>query len=152
MQLTSSAFQHRGSIPSTYTCDGSNTNPPLTISDVPEGTQSFVLIMDDPDVPISIRPDGNWDHWLIWNIAPDTKEIAENSVPKGAVVGKNTGGKNRYGGPCPPDRQHRYFFKLFALDTTLDLPNDSTTKTDLMMAMNNHILAKAKLMGTYNRT
>lgn len=151
MQLTSSAFQNGESIPSTYTCDGSNTNPPLTISDVPEGTQAFVLIMDDPDVPTSIRTDGNWDHWLMWNISADTTDIAENSVPNGAVVGKNTGGENRYGGPCPPDRQHRYFFKLFALDTTLDLPNDSATKTDLLMAMNNHILAKAELMGTYNR-
>lgn len=152
MQLTSSSFQHGSSIPSTYTCDGNNTNPPLSISDVPEGTRSLVLIMDDPDVPTSIRADGNWDHWLIWNIPADTKEIPENSVPNGAVVGKNTGGDNRYGGPCPPDRQHRYFFKLFALDTLLNLPNDSTTKADLLMAMDNHILAKAELMGTYNRT
>lgn len=152
MQITSPSFQHEQAIPKKYTCDGENSNPPLQFLDIPSGTQSLAFIMDDPDVPTSIRADGNWDHWLIWNIAPDTKEIAENSVPKGAVVGKNTGGENRYGGPCPPDRQHRYFFKLFALDTLLNLPDDTTTKADLLMAMGNHILAKAELIGRYNRT
>ncbi len=151
MQLLSPVFQHEQPIPTKYTCDGNNINPPLRFSDVPQGARSLVLIMDDPDVPTSIRADGNWDHWLVWNIPSETKEIAENSVPQGAVVGKNTGGQNAYGGPCPPDREHRYFFKLFALDTVLDLPDDATTKSDLLMAMGNHILAQAELMGTFNR-
>ncbi len=151
MQLLSPVFQHEQPIPSKYTCDGNNINPPLRFSDVPQGARSLVLIIDDPDVPTSIRADGNWDHWLVWNIPNETEEIAENSVPQGAVVGKNTSGHNAYGGPCPPDREHRYFFKLFALDTVLDLPEDATTKSNLLMAMGNHILAQAELMGTFNR-
>ena len=163
MRLESPIFEHKGSIPSKYTCDGENISPPLKISGVPEGAKSLVLIMDDPDVPKSIRPDGMWDHWLTWNIPPETAEIPEGqdlpALPDRQaggrqgrwVVGKNTGGSFGYRGPCPPDREHRYFFKLYALDTTLDLPADTTTKADLEKAMEGHILSQAELMGRYNR-
>lgn len=149
MVLTSDAFHHEHSIPSKYTCDGENINPPLKIDEVPEGAKSLVLIMDDPDVPSSVREDNNWDHWLVWNIPPNTEMIAENSAPPG-TVGRNTGGKYAYGGPCPPDREHRYFFKLYALDKELDLESDAT-KADIEKAMNGSILSEAVLMGTYER-
>lgn len=150
MKLESSAFKHEGAIPSKYTCDGENISPPLKISDATEGAKSLVLIMDDPDVPKSIRPDGMWDHWLVWNIPPETTEILEGQEPQG-TIGKNTGGKFGYQGPCPPDREHRYFFKLYALGTTLDLSPATTTKKDLEAAMEGHILDQAELMGRYNR-
>ena len=154
MKLESSAFEHEGTIPAKYTCDGSppagGISPPLKISDVPPGTRSLFLNMDDPDVPKSIRPDGLWNHWLVWNIPPETTEITEGQEPAG-VVGKNTGGKFGYQGPCPPDREHRYFFKLYALDTMLDLPAETAAKADLEKAMEGHILAQAELMGRYNR-
>ncbi|MDP2650809.1 MAG: YbhB/YbcL family Raf kinase inhibitor-like protein [bacterium] len=150
MRLESSAFEHEGVIPAKYTCDGGNINPPLKISEVPEGAKSLVLIMDDPDVPKNLRPDGMWDHWLVWNIPPATTEIPEGQEPAG-VVGKNTGGSFGYRGPCPPDREHRYFFKLYALDTMFDLSPETTTKSDLEAAMQKHILSQAELMGRYNR-
>lgn len=109
MNLSSPAFEHNSSIPPKYTCDGANINPPLVISNVPEQTQSLVLLMDDPDVPQQLREDGMWDHWVVFNIPPSTTIISENQEPPG-VLGKGTGGKLGYHGPCPPDRQHRYFF------------------------------------------
>lgn len=121
MQLTSTAFTNNEAIPSKYTCDGEDVNPPLTIAGMPEGTQSLVLIMDDPDVPVSVREDGVWDHWVVFNIPPDTTEISEGREPRG-VHGKGTSGNLKYHGPCPPDCEHRYFFKLYALDVELDLP------------------------------
>lgn len=149
MKIESSAFEHNQSIPSKYTCDGENINPPLSFSDVPANTKSLALIMDDPDVPRTIRPDGMWDHWLIWNMPPETTVINENSTLPG-VVGKNTGGQFGYQGPCPPDREHRYFFKLYALDAMLNL-NPQSTKQDLERAMEGHILEKVELIGLYNR-
>jgi hypothetical protein len=149
MNLSSPAFQHGGKIPSKHTCDGPNISPPLKIEGVPEGTKSLVLIMDDPDVPKSIRPDGMWDHWVVFNIPPDLKEIPEGKEPPG-VPGVGTGGNTTYFGPCPPDREHRYFFKLYALDKTLDLP-PKATKAQVEKAMEGHILAKAELMGRYER-
>jgi len=146
MKLESSAFEHNGSIPSKYTCDGNNVSPPLRISEIPSEAKSLVLIMDDPDAPVGV-----WDHWLVWNIPPETAEIAEGQEPEG-VIGKNTGGKLGYQGPCPPDREHRYFFKLFALDTQLDLPPETADKKDLEAAMEGHILGQTELMGRYNRT
>ena len=136
-------------IPQKYTCDGQNVNPPLIFSDAPEGTKSLSLIMEDPDVPKALKPDGMWDHWLVWNMPPDTQAIDEGQTPKG-IIGKNTGGKNAYQGPCPPDRQHRYFFKLYALDIMLNL-NPSETKQELEKAMEGHILTKTQLIGLYNR-
>lgn len=145
MKLTSSTFAHNQSIPSQYTCDGANTNPPLTIFDVPTNAKSLVLIMDDPDAPA-----GTWVHWTIWNIDPNTKEIAENNVPQGAIQGKTSFGKPGYGGPCPPSGTHRYFFKLYALDTDLSLSPQSSV-TDLEKEMSGHILDKTDLIGLYSR-
>ena len=152
MKLTSPAFAEGAKIPSKYTCDGANTNPPLAFSDVPVKTKSLALIMDDPDIPDFAKEKFKvrvWDHWVVFNILPSTKEVAEGKNPSG-VLGRNTGGKNAYGGPCPPDKEHRYFFKLYALDTELDLPEGST-KADVEKAMKGHILAEAKLMGRYER-
>lgn len=152
MKLTSPAFPHNGKIPGKYTCDGANVNPPLTIEGVPPAAQSLVLIMDDPDLPQFVKEKYDlqvWDHWLVWNIPPTTKEILENQNPPG-LLGKNTGGKNAYGGPCPPDREHRYFFKLSALDTMLNLPEGST-KAQVGKAMMGQVLAQAELVGRYER-
>src|SRR3989344_4309890 len=125
MKLISPVFGENGMIPPEYTCDGVNRSPPLVISGAPSDAKSLVLLMDDPDIPDFVKQKFNitlWDHWVLFNINPQTTAIAENSVPRGALHGKNTGGKNAYGGPCPPDREHRYYFKLYALDTMLDLP------------------------------
>ncbi|PIR07319.1 MAG: YbhB/YbcL family Raf kinase inhibitor-like protein [Candidatus Komeilibacteria bacterium CG11_big_fil_rev_8_21_14_0_20_36_20] len=149
MKITSPAFGNNQSIPRQYTCDGENINPPLEFLEVPVGTKSLVLIMEDPDVPKYIREDGRWDHWLIWNIPPETKNITENSTPPG-LVGLNTSGRTDYVSPCPPDREHRYFFKLYALKTTLDLPAGST-KADLLAVMQAHIIDQAELIGLYQR-
>ncbi len=149
MKISSMAFDHNGSIPSKYTCDGTDTNPPLQFSDIPQEAKSLVLLMDDPDVPISIRPDGMWDHWVLWNIPPTTFFLKENETPQG-VMGKNSGGENVYYPPCPPDREHRYFFKLYALDTILDLPA-SSFKADIQKAMEGHVISQAELIGRYNR-
>lgn len=148
MQLSSGAFAHEGRIPQRYTCDGGNISPPLSVIDAPTNTRTLALIMEDPDVPHALRPDGMWDHWVLWNIAPETSEIAENTAP--GVAGVNTGGKNAYTGPCPPDREHRYFFKLFALDTKLML-SPGATKADLLQAMEGHVLETAELVGRYER-
>lgn len=145
MKIESAAFGHNQAIPSKYTCDGQNVNPPLTFSDVPSDAKSLVLINDDPDAPA-----GTWVHWTVWNISSQTTEIAEDSVPQGSVEGVTSFGKPGYGGPCPPSGTHRYFFKLYALDTTLDL-DQSATKQDLEKAMEGHILAEASLIGLYSR-
>lgn len=149
MTLTSPAFEHNGLIPKKFTCDGENINPELLIQNVPAEAKSLALIMDDPDVPKSIRPDGMWVHWLVWNIPPETLAIGEGSNPQG-VLGKNTGGENAYGGPCPPDREHRYFFKLYALDTVLDL-EEGAAKEALESAMQGHVIAETELIGRYTR-
>jgi Raf kinase inhibitor-like YbhB/YbcL family protein len=145
MEITSRSFTEGGTIPARYTCDGDDVNPSLTIGTVPEKAQSLALIMDDPDAPV-----GTWVHWVVWNMTPAHGVIQENSAPEGAVQGRNSWGKNRYGGPCPPSGSHRYFFKLFALDTLLTLPA-SADKGLLEKAMHGHILAEAQCMGTYKR-
>ncbi len=149
MKLISQAFEYEGKIPSKYSCDGENVNPPLTISEVPAKAQSLVLIMDDPDVPQSVREDGMWDHWVVFNIPPDTKDIPENQEPRG-TAGLGTNGKTGYFGPCPPDREHRYFFKLYALDSKLDLP-EGTDKLTVEKEMQGHVIDQAVLMGRYER-
>jgi Raf kinase inhibitor-like YbhB/YbcL family protein len=149
MKLASDAFKHNEKIPSKYTCLGLDINPPLTISEVPEKTKSLALIMDDPDVPKKMRADGMWIHWVVYNIDPKTRSIKEN-VPTLGTLGKNTGGMNRYMGPCPPDREHRYYFKLYALDSMLDLA-PGATKEELLNAMEGHILAQCELMGRYEK-
>ena len=149
MLLTSPAFDQGATIPSVYTCEGKNVNPPLVISDVPKGAKSLVIILYDPDVPPSVRPDKMWDHWIVFNIPPDTHTIKEGHPPQG-IAGKNTGGKNQYMGPCPPDREHRYFFNLYALNQMLDL-HPGATKSQVEGAMEGHILAEAQLMGRYEK-
>jgi len=115
-QITSPVFENNGFIPKKYTCDGVDINPQLLIANVPSETKSLALIVDDPDAPA-----GTWVHWVVWNISPQTHEIKENSVPNGANQGLNDFRKRSYGGPCPPSGTHRYFFKLYALDTILTL-------------------------------
>lgn len=146
MKIASPEFSHNGSIPSKFTCDGGNINPPLSFEGVPSGTKSLALIMDDPDAPR-----GTWVHWVLWNISPEAKGIGENSTPKEAMMGVNDSRKNGdYGGPCPPSGTHRYFFKLYALDTALSLDKGSE-KAELEKAMEGHILAQAELIGLYKR-
>jgi hypothetical protein len=149
MHISSPAFGPNQTIPVRHTCDGEGVSPALDFSDIPGGTVSLVLIMEDPDVPASIRPDGMWDHWLVWNIPPDTPGVGEGEALPG-VSGQTTSNTESYVPPCPPDREHRYFFKLFALDTVLDLPA-GTTKADLIAAMAGHVLAEAELVGRYDR-
>lgn len=147
MKISSPAFDGHSAIPSKYTCEGLGVNPELHFHDVAQNAVSLVLIMEDPDVPRTLRPDGMFDHWVIFNIPKETRIIKENSTPPG-IVGMNTGGFIAYYPPCPPDRQHRYFFKLFALDTTLKLPKGASKK-EVLDAIEGHIIAKAELMGTY---
>ncbi len=149
MRIESSAFKTGGLIPVRFTCDGDNVSPPLTFLDIPKNAVSLVLIMEDPDVPQSIRKDGMWDHWVVFNILPTTAGIEEGAPPQG-TVGLSTKGVCGYGGPCPPDCEHRYFFRLFALDTMLALKAKST-KTDVLCAAKDHVLARAELMGRYDR-
>ena len=149
MQLTSSAFEHEGHIPAKYTCDGPNVCPPLQISGVPAEARSLVLIMDDPDVPKHLRADGMWDHWVVFNLAPSLTTIAEAQEPQG-IRGVGTGGNLNYYGPCPPDREHRYYFKLYALDAMLEI-KEGATKGQVEDAMQHHILAQSTLMGRYER-
>jgi hypothetical protein len=144
MKITSSAFEHEGKMPSKYTCDGENVSPPLEFVDVPEDAKSLALVMDDPDAPA-----GTFDHWLTWNIPANAKSIGEGKEPEGVQGTTDFGGKG-YGGPCPPSGEHRYFFKLYALDTELDLPEGSS-KEDLEKSMEGHIVEQAVLMGKYSR-
>jgi Raf kinase inhibitor-like YbhB/YbcL family protein len=145
LTVTSPAFSTGAAIPAKYTCDGEDVSPPLIFGAVPAGTRSLTLIMDDPDAPV-----GTWVHWVVWNIPAQTREIPENSLPAGAAQGKNDWKHTDYGGPCPPSRTHHYFFKLYALDTVLNL-GASTTKADLERAIQGHILARGELMGTYRK-
>jgi Raf kinase inhibitor-like YbhB/YbcL family protein len=146
MKISSTAFGHNGQIPTKYTCDGPDVTPPLRFEGAPSTAKSLALIVDDPDAPA-----GTWVHWLVWNIDPKTSEMAENSVPKGAAQGKNDFGNHAYGGPCPPSGTHRYFFKLYALDTKLDISTNAT-KATLESSMKGHILAEAQLIGLYKRS
>ncbi len=149
MKLSSSAFIHEGAIPKRYTCEGKNINPPLTIQGVPSEAKSLVLFLEDPDVPACVRTDQMWDHWVLFNLPPETQEIAENSTARG-IVGRSTSGEVQYEGPCPPDREHRYFFKLYALDRFLSLCKGAT-KHEVEVAMKGHILKSAVLMGRYDK-
>jgi len=142
LELRSTVFSHNGHIPPKYSCEGENINPPLETSNIPDGTKTLALIVEDPDAPRGV-----FDHWLVWNILPN-EAIAERSNP--GISGTNSFGKTGYGGPCPPSGTHRYFFKVYALDTELDLPAGSDKKT-LLSAMNDHILAQGELMGHYQK-
>jgi len=145
LTITSASFAHKTAIPGRYTCDGQDMSPPLQIDAIPAGAKSLALVMDDPDAPA-----GTWVHWVMWNIPPHIGEIKENSPPAGAVQGVNSWQRNRYGGPCPPSGTHRYFFKVYALDITLNLP-PSATRAALDGAMQGHIIGTGELLGTYRR-
>ncbi len=148
--LTSTVFAQGESIPVRYTCDGEDISPPLQWDDLPEGTQSLALIMDDPDAPA-----GTWVHWVLYNIPADKRALSEGipadrELPDGSRHGQNSWGRPGYGGPCPPSGTHRYFFKMYALDTMLDL-DPGASKEALLKVMEGHVLAQAELMGTYQR-
>lgn len=149
LTITSPSFQMNSTIPALFTCDGKNISPELNFSSIPDGTQSFALIMEDPDVPKTIRADGMWNHWIVWNIPPQTTRIEERKTPPG-IVGINTSGKMEYTGPCPPDREHRYIFTLYALNAMLSLPKNST-KEELLKTITPHTIEKATLIGRYDR-
>jgi Raf kinase inhibitor-like YbhB/YbcL family protein len=150
LKITSAAFEEGGMIPSQFTCDGKDISPSLTWTGIPEKTKSIALICDDPDAPRGI-----WVHWVLFNLPPDVTELAEaiprgDTLANGARQGVTDFGRHGYGGPCPPSGTHRYYFKLYALDTMLTLDVKST-KDDLVEAMEGHILAEAQLMGKYKR-
>lgn len=144
MNISSSAFENNQNIPSKYTCDGDNTNPPLIFSDVSKQAKSLVLIMDDPDAPM-----GTFVHWVLYNISSSEQGIKENSVPA-AKQGKNSTGKEGYIGACPPNGKHRYFFKLYALDKELDF-SSPLSKEEVEQKMKGHVLDSAELIGLYQR-
>ncbi len=150
IKITSPAFEDGGLIPPQYTCDGEDISPPLQWDAVPEGTKSIALICDDPDAPI-----GTFVHWVLLNLPADTKELAEGiprgtTLPNGAQQGTSDFGRIGYGGPCPPSGTHRYFFRIYALDTQLDLA-PGARKPELLKAIQGHILAQGQLMGKYKR-
>lgn len=150
--ISSIRFSHQGEIPTQYTCEGHDISPPLSWSGIPENTKSLVLIVDDPDAPDPKAPKMTWVHWILYNLAPETKGLPENvkALPTAALEGLNDWKRTGYGGPCPPIGRHRYFHKLYALDTVL--PDLKTpTKTQMEKAMTGHILAKAELIGTYQK-
>ena len=143
MEIKSSAFSNKDNIPSKYTCDGENISPPLDITGIPKDTKSLVLIVDDPDAPTKV-----WVHWVVWNILTDSLSILEDTAPIRAVQGVNDFGNNNYGGPCPPSGNHRYMFKLYALDAFLEIP-ETSEKQDVETAMEGHIIEKQVLQGNY---
>ena len=143
LTVKSPSFQHISPIPKKYSCDGEGTNPPLTIEGIPKEAKTLALVIDDPDAP-----GGTFDHWVVWNISPFTTKITEHSVP--GIEGLNSARKQGYTGPCPPSGSHRYFFKVYALNTELNL-GPKTTKRDLEKAMQGHIVAKGELIGLYHR-
>ena len=145
IRISSPEFKNNGPIPSKYTCDGADVNPPLMIENVPSSAKSLALIVDDPDAPV-----GTWVHWVLWNIDPSTNAIRENALPAGALQGLNDFRKSDYGGPCPPSGTHRYFFKFYALDIMLSL-GPKTKKAELEHAMKGHIVAQGELIGLYRR-
>jgi Raf kinase inhibitor-like YbhB/YbcL family protein len=154
LTLKSDAFEHNAEIPVKYTCAGDDHSPALLWEGVPEQTQSLVLIVDDPDAPDPAAPRTTWVHWLLYNIPPDTGGLAENitstSLPTGTKEGLNDWNRTGYGGPCPPIGRHRYFHKLYALDTVLD-DLKQPGKDKLEAAMQGHIIAQAELIGTFQK-
>lgn len=150
IKITSTAFADGGMIPAKYTCDGADVSTPLQWDAVPEDTKTIALICDDPDAPM-----GTWVHWVLFNLPAETRNLAENipadkTLPNGAKQGINDFGKIGYGGPCPPGGTHRYFFKLYALDSGIDL-DAGADKDQLLKAMEGHIIGQGKLIGKYKR-
>jgi hypothetical protein len=154
IQLKSASFENQKNMDRKFTCDGENISPQLAWSDLPEGTKSIVLIVDDPDAPDPAKPKMTWVHWVLYNIPTSARALPEGikttDLPQGTLEGTNNWGKTGYGGPCPPIGTHRYFHKLFALDVVLPDLNHPT-KAKLEKAMEGHVLAKAELIGLYRR-
>jgi Raf kinase inhibitor-like YbhB/YbcL family protein len=151
LTLASPAFRHMDALPRDTTCEGADRPPALTWSGAPAGTKSFALIVDDPDAPDPAAPKRVWVHWVVWDLAPGTTGLPDGGVlPAGARQGKHDGGGTGWSGPCPPIGRHRYFFKLYALDTTLG-ELKPPTKQELEAAMEDHVLAHAELIGTYQQ-
>jgi len=152
LTLTSSAFSAGGAIPAKYTCDGEDSSPPLEWSGVPDRAMSLALIVDDPDAPDPAAPKVRWVHWVLYNIPPDARGLPaaarSGKLPPGAQEGSNDFKKIGYGGPCPPIGRHRYFFTLYALDTSLP-ESERPSRADVEAAMKGHVIEKAELMGTY---
>jgi Raf kinase inhibitor-like YbhB/YbcL family protein len=151
LRITSTAFAEGAEIPAVYTCEGKDASPPLSWSGVPAGTKSLVLIVDDPDAPDPKAPKLTWVHWVLYNLPPGSTGLPEAvaTLPPGTKVGYNDWKRTDFGGPCPPIGRHRYFHKLYALDTELKL--DKPTKAQVEAAMRGHVLAEAQLMGTYQK-
>jgi len=150
-------FEHMGRIPAKYTCDGNNISPALQWYGFPKETKTFVLILDDPDIPSGIKNSLGefitvWDHWVLFNIPASVSELPENvrDLPEGIQCGKLSNGEQTYHGPCPPDKRHHYFFKLYALNDFLSLKS-GVTKIEIEVSMKGHILSQAQLAGTYDR-
>jgi Raf kinase inhibitor-like YbhB/YbcL family protein len=154
MKLLSGAFAEGGEIPRRFTCEGENLSPPLAIQEVPSGTKSLALIVDDPDAPDPKAPRVRWVHWVVYNLPPDTRSLPEAvkavDLPKGAVEGLNDWKRPGYGGPCPPIGRHRYVHALYALDKVLPAQG-ALSRDALLQAMEGHLLAKAELTGTYQK-
>ena len=154
LKLTSSAFENGADIPAQYTCKGDDISPPLSWTGVPENTRSLVLIIDDPDAPDPAAPKTVWVHWVLYNIPPETDSLAENiapeALPAGTAEGINDWHRTGYGGPCPPIGRHRYFHKLYALDTVLAGLN-TPNKTTVEAAMYGHIIAQTELVGNFKK-
>lgn len=154
MKLSSPSFENQGNVPQKFTCDGEDISPALEWSGAPEGSKTFVLIVDDPDAPDPANPRMTWVHWVLYNIPAAVNSLPEgvkdSDLPEGTLQGRNDWNKTGYGGPCPPIGQHRYFHKLYALDTVLpDL--GQPTKEKLEKAMDGHVLSQAELIGLYQR-
>jgi len=154
ISISSPAFGHDGEIPTRYTCEGEDISPPLVWSGVPQGTKSLALIVDDPDAPDPAAPKQTWVHWVLYNLPPTLAGLSEGmkstNLPPGARDGRNDWNRSGYGGPCPPRGRHRYFFKLYALDTTLG-HTGQLTKVELEEALKGHVLGRAELIGTYEK-
>ena len=146
MRLTCPEFKDNGKFPAKYTCDGDNISPELHITGTPRGTKSLALLLEDPDAP-----NGLWVHWIVWNINPNMTTLPPQAEPRESVIGRNSWGHNMYGGPCPPSGTHRYVFRLYALDTVLDLAG-TASKGQLNVAMEGHVLAEAVLTGLYGES
>jgi Raf kinase inhibitor-like YbhB/YbcL family protein len=155
LTITSTAFTNGGEIPSRYTCQGEDISPPLDWRGVPDKARSLILIVDDPDAPDPKAPRMTWVHWVLFNLPPDTTGLPEDAtpdaLPSGTGLGMNSWNRTGYGGPCPPIGRHRYFHKLYALDTVFDLPGRPTSKA-LEAAMQGHVIGQAELVGTYQKS
>ena len=155
LTISSDVFGDGANIPVAYTCQGEDRSPPLKWEGVPDGTRSLVLIVDDPDAPDPQAPKMTWVHWVLYNLPPDTAGLAEAvqpaELPSGTGEGENDWGRTGYGGPCPPIGRHRYFFKLYALDTVLEGLR-KPTKAEVIAALEGHIIDQAELVGTYQKS